>query len=104
MKVTLPRGIASISGTISRSHEHNLIAKTFRKADGSQETRMYWMPKQQRSTPLSKSEIQSRSRFAQMAQEVSKRIEAGDRRPRKLIWADVKSQITNHKSKITNDK
>jgi hypothetical protein len=90
MKVTLPRGIASISGTISRSGEQQLVAKTFKRPDGTKETRMYWMARQQRTTPVSDREINARNRFAQMAQEVSRRIEAGDRRPRKIIWAEVK--------------
>lgn len=92
MKLTLPRGIASISGTFARTRDHNLIAKTYRKADGTKETRMYWMPKQKRSNPPSEREQQARARFSEMAQEVSKRIQAGDTRPRKLIWAELKRQ------------
>jgi len=66
MKVSLPRGIASISGTVSRRPDGcKLIAKTYHKADGSKETRMYWMPKFQRSTPVSDNERAVRTRFTE---------------------------------------
>ena len=66
MIVSLPRGIASISGTLSRSRDgRKLVAKTFRKADGSKQTRMYWMEKQQRSTPITQCEQANRARFAE---------------------------------------
>ena len=68
MKVTLPRGIASISGTFCRARDgRKLVAKTFRRADGTTETRMYWMAPQQRSTPVTEQETSNRSRFAQAA-------------------------------------
>ena len=65
MKVILPRGIASISGTISRSADKKLVAKTFRKADGTKETRMYWFNTQKRTTPPSDKEVTNRTRFAE---------------------------------------
>ena len=68
MLVQLPKGIASISGTISRSRDHRLVAKTFTKADGTRETRFYMMPKQQRSTPVTDKEKAQRARFAQAAE------------------------------------
>ena len=92
MKVELPRGIASISGTIGRSGDRKLIAKTFHKPDGTTETRMYLMPQQNRSKPLSEREIQARMRFKRIAQEVAKRMQNGDRRLKKDIWAEVKAQ------------
>ena len=64
MKVQLPKGIASISGTISRSANHQLIAKTFTKANGTKETRVYMMPKHERTTPVSDKERAQRARFA----------------------------------------
>ena len=69
MKVTLPRGIASISGTFCQSRDgRKLVAKTFRRADGTKETRMYWMDKQQRSTPVTAKESANRQRMAQASQ------------------------------------
>ena len=67
MKVQLPEGIASISGTLSRSRNHRLVAKTFNKADGTKETRFYMMPKHERSTPVSDKEIAQRNRLATAA-------------------------------------
>ena len=64
MLVQLPKGIASISGTISRSRDHRLVAKTFTKADGTRETRFYMMPKHERATPVSDKEWAQRARFA----------------------------------------
>ena len=93
MKVELPRGIASISGTVGRSGNNKIIAKTYHKANGTTETRMYLMPPQQRSTPVSTQELQARLRFKQMAQEVARRIQNGDKRLRKDIWAEVKAQF-----------
>lgn len=68
MNVELPRGIASISGTVAKSGNRKLVAKTFRNADGTKRTRMYWMEKQQRSTPVTDKEAANRVRLAQAAQ------------------------------------
>ena len=92
-KIDLPKGIASISGTLVKGREDKIIAKTFRKADGTSETRVYLMRNHQRATPVTEKELAIRDRFQQMAQEVARRIANGDKRPRKLIWADVKAQM-----------
>lgn len=68
MKLQLPEGIASISGTISRSREHRLVAKTYTHANGDTETRVYMMHKQERTTPLSDKEMAQRARFAKATQ------------------------------------
>ena len=66
MKLSLPQGIASISGTFCQASDgRKLVAKTFRKADGTKETRMYWFEPQKRKTPLSPEECANRARLAQ---------------------------------------
>ncbi len=65
----LPRGIASISGTLSKSKDKQLIARTYRRADGTTKTRLYLMQPLQRSTPVSEKELAIRGRFEQAAKE-----------------------------------
>lgn len=45
-----------------------------------------------RTTPVTPAELQRRQRFALIQQEVSRRIRNGDRRLRKLIWAEAAQQ------------
>ena len=54
--------IVSISGRLG-----NKVYKTFRKADGSCETRAYLYRKYERSVPVSEHEREVRSRFAKFA-------------------------------------
>lgn len=74
--------------------------KTYHKANGQTETRVYRNPYYRRAgekqswrkTPVTAKERASRERFAQMAKEVTARINAGDKRPKKEIWKEVKEQ------------
>lgn len=59
-----PAGIANVSGTLSKT-----------------------------TIITSKGEVAARSSFALMASEVSRRMANGDKRPRKLIWAEVKAEF-----------
>lgn len=68
-KIDLPKGIASISGTLSKNNYGKLLAKTFKRADGTTFTRLYSMPNTQRSTPVSPKELAIRGRFEQAAKE-----------------------------------
>ncbi len=92
-KAELPKGIMSISGTLG-----GLMYKTYHKANGKTETRVYRNPYYRRPgdkqpwrrTPVTANERAARERFALMAKEVTARISAGDRRPKKEIWKEVK--------------
>ena len=94
-KAELPKGIMSISGTLG-----GLLYKTYHKANGETETRVYRNPyyrhpgaKQSwRKTPVTAKERAARERFALMAKEVTAKINAGDRRTKKEIWKEVKEQ------------
>ena len=94
-KLVLPAEILSISGAMGK-----MLYKTYTKADGSTETRVYSNPyyrprgeKYQRKIPFTKNEQRAQRRFAEMSREVSRRVKAGDCRLRELIWADVKREF-----------
>lgn len=91
-----PAGIEHVSGTLSK--------KTIRTADGTitqrvfacmrnGKQRIYFREYGPRTTSLSEKEKQARSSFAHMAREVSRRMAAGDKRPKKVIWAEVKADF-----------
>ena len=94
MKVELMPGIAAISGKMGETKDgHRLEFRTFKKADGRTEVRLYSIPKQPRTKPLSEAEKQARSRFAKVNAEVSKRIKNGDTRIRQLIFKEVYAEL-----------
>ena len=96
MKCKLIPGIRSISGTFKRNADGSRLEfRTFQRPDGSTETRMYVCSKKERATPPSDKELAQRARFSEMSAEVHRRIKAGDDRPRKIIWAEVKADLSN---------
>ena len=94
-KLVLPAEILSISGAMGK-----MLYKTYTKADGSTETRVYSNPyyrprgeKYKRRIAYSDNERRAQRQFAEMSREVSRRVKAGDCRLRELIWADVKREF-----------
>ena len=72
MKVTLPAGIKSISGSVKQRNGSLLVFKTFTRPavgrkPGETETRAYFMPKRERYTTPSEKEMAARQRFAKAA-------------------------------------
>ena len=70
MKVTLPPGIESISGSMKSKNGVRIVYKTFTKPSikrpsGKPETRAYFVPESsyQRRTPVTQKEIANRSKF-----------------------------------------
>ena len=70
MKVTLPPGIESISGSMKSKNGVRIVYKTYTKPSikrpgGKPETRAYFVPESsyQRRTPISQKEIANRSKF-----------------------------------------
>ena len=70
MKVTLPPGIESISGSMKSKNGVRIVYKTYTKPSikrpgGKPETRAYFVPESsyQRRTPISQKEISNRSKF-----------------------------------------
>ena len=87
-KCELSKNILSISGKIG-----NLVFKTYKRRDGTTETRAYRKPTYERKTPPGKKELAARSRFSSMAKQVAERMLQGDKRPKSLIWAEVKEEF-----------
>lgn len=86
-KVTLVNGtVTSISGRLG-----NMLYKTYRNGT----TKAYLYHKAERSTPLSEAEKTTRTNFALIASEVAKRMRAGDKRPKNIIWQEVSLEIKN---------
>ena len=94
MRCELMPGIRSISGTMKRNADGSRLEfRTFQRPDGTTETRAYICPKTERTTPPSAKELAHRALFSAICTEVHRRIKAGDTRPRKLIWAEVKTEL-----------
>ena len=95
MRIKLASGIESISGK-----SKNMIFKTYTKPDGSTETRMYFVPRNedgepvyQRSTPVSKHEIQIRALFSKRQQRVNQLLKANPKLSKKEAWKIAKTEI-----------
>ena len=92
----LPAGIGLVSGTLSKKSIRTSTGTVTRRViakvvNGKQ--KLYIREDQPRLSKLTDAEIATRSSFSRMAAEVARRINAGDTRPRKLIWADVKADF-----------
>ena len=95
VKVTLAAGIESASGKTG-----NVQFRTYRKPDGSIETRMYLVPraengkyKYERSTPVSKHELQVRSIFSRRQARVLQLMAENPKLSKKKAWAIAKKEI-----------
>ena len=97
VKVTLAAGIESASGKTG-----NVQFRTFRKPDGSIETRMYLVPraengkyKYERSTPVSEREMQVRELFSKRQQRVNQLRADNPKLSKKKAWQIAKNEIKN---------
>ena len=82
-------GIKSMSGAFSRKRLNDgSVVVTFFTKKGRMYTRTY-----SRTNPPTKNEQAARSRFSVMASEVARRINSGDKRPKSVIWAEVKREM-----------
>ena len=89
MNVELMKGIASMSGTVSRYRDGRvLVARTYKRTG---KTCFYVVDPRRRRTKPTKSEIKARSNFGAIASEVARRLREGDTRPRSVIWKEVAS-------------
>jgi hypothetical protein len=92
----LPAGIGLVSGTLSKKSivtSQGTITRRVVACVRNGKQKIYFREDQPRRTKLSDREMTARSSFVIMAAEVTRRMEAGDKRPRKLIWADVKADF-----------
>lgn len=85
--------ISTLSGRVG-----NTLYKTYRNG----QVRAYMIRPDQfkRSTPLSEAEQKQRMLFAVIASEVARRRKAGDMRPKKIIWAEVRREAEDGQSLI----
>lgn len=91
MDVTFLKGIASMSGTVSRYRDgRKLIARTYKRTG---KTTFHVFDPHKRSTRVSASEQASRSNFGTIASKVARRMSNGDKRPRTIIWHEVASEL-----------
>lgn len=77
--------ITTISGKLG-----NTLFKTYKNG----QIRAYLTPRggYPRTTPVTEAEALQRKIFSVVASEVARRIKAGDTRPRKEIWSEVKTE------------
>ena len=86
MDVELIKGIASVSGTVSRFRDgRKLVARTYKRTG---KTCFYVVDPRHRE-----SEIKARFSFGAIASEVARRLREGDTRPRSIIWKEVASTL-----------
>ena len=105
MDVELIKGIASVSGTVSRFRDgRKLVARTYKRTG---KTCFYVVDPRRRRTrsvfPTNgKSGLRlegnprvlaARSNFGAIASEVARRLREGDTRPRSIIWKEVASTL-----------
>ena len=91
MNVELMKGIASMSGTISRYRDGRvLVARTYKRTG---KTCFYVVDPRRRRTKPTESEIKARSSFGAIASEVARRLREGDTRPRSIIWKEVAKEL-----------
>ena len=95
-------GVSKVSGTLAK--------RTIRTKDGvitrrvvatvrNGKQRIYIREDKPRSTKNSAAETNARFNFGRIAAEVAKRMADGDTRPRKVIWAAVKKELSKKTKK-----
>ena len=91
MDVELIKGIASVSGTVSRFRDgRKLVARTYKRTG---KTCFYVVDPRRRRTKPTPSELKARSTFGAIASEVARRMKNGDSRPRSEIWKEVAKEL-----------
>ena len=76
MKVTLAAGVEALSGSVKQKDGSRIVFKTFSKPSvnrkSEKETRMYFMPPHERTSPATEKELRQRAKFAQAADLVAR--------------------------------
>lgn len=82
-------GIKCMSGAFSRKRLNDgSVVVTFFTKKGRMYTRTY-----HRTSPPTKNELAARSNFSVIAHEVAQRVSNGDKRPRSVIWTEIKREM-----------
>lgn len=95
-------GVSKVSGTLAK--------RTIRTKDGvitrrvvatvrNGKQRIYIREDKPRTTKISTAETNARFNFGRIAAEVAKSMADGDTRPRKVIWAAVKKELSKKTKK-----
>ena len=92
-KVNLMAGVQNVSGRAG-----NFIFKTYRRRDGSVETRMYPYKKRERKTKPSKAEQGARSLFTKRQALVQELFASGQCRSKADAWKIAKERIPSDNS------
>ena len=91
-----PAGIANVSGTLSKTTiitSKGVITKRVVACVRNGKQKLYIREDKPRRTKPTSLELKARSSFGAIASEVARRLREGDKRPRKLIWAEVKAEL-----------
>lgn len=97
-----PAGIANVSGTLSKTTiitSKGVITKRVVAQVRNGKQRIYIREDKPRTTKISAAETNARFNFGRIAAEVAKRMADGDTRPRKVIWAAVKKELSKKTKK-----
>ena len=89
-------GFGKIHGTLSKTTirtSKGIITRRVVAQVRNGKQKIYIREDQSRRTKISKEEAAARSSFGLMASEVARRMANGDKRSRKLIWAEVKAEF-----------
>jgi hypothetical protein len=91
-----PPELGKVSGTLSKTTIRTSSGTITRRVvaqfrNGKQ--KIYIREDKPRRSKITKGELAARWSFAVMASEVTRRMAAGDKRPRKVIWAEVKAEL-----------
>lgn len=91
-----PAGLGRVSGTLSKTTirtSKGIITRRVVAQVRNGKQKIYIREDKPRRSKITEKEITIRSNFALIAPEVARRMEAGDKRPRKLIWAEVRAEF-----------
>lgn len=88
--------IRTLSGRVG-----NTLFKTYR--NGQVRAYMIRPDQYKRTAPPTEAEQRERKRFAVIASEVARRKKAGDTRPRKVIWAEVRTEADQRQVRVKSD-
>ena len=94
-----PAGLGHVSGTLSKTimrTSKGVVTRRIVAQVRNGKQKIYIREDKPRCTRVTPAETKARYSFAIIAKEVSRRIEAGDKRSRKLIWAEVKAEFIKY--------
>lgn len=95
-------GVSKVSGTLAKRAirtKDGVITRRVVATVRNGKQRIYIREDKPRTKKLSTAETNARFNFGRIAAEVAKRMADGDTRPRKVIWAAVKKELSKKTKK-----